>query len=70
MNALALHFWVSIRGALEPPAMPAAFAKRQDADTWASVQSMAHQDTRDVWYCTGTAPPVRLSAYCAGKALP
>lgn len=69
MNAQALHFWVSIRGAQEPEAVPAAFADRRDAETWASVKSMACSTTWDVWHCTGAEPPVRLSSYRTGKAL-
>ncbi len=67
MNAQALHFWVSISDA-GPMAVLAAFAMCKEADAWAKAHSSAHHGTLAVWCCTGTAPPVRLSAYRAGRA--
>lgn len=67
MNAQALHFWVSLSEP-RPKAVLAAFLKCTDADTWAKAYSSVHAGTLAVWCCTGTAPPVRLSAYRAGRA--
>lgn len=67
MNAEPLHFWVSISDA-GPMAVLAAFLKCADADIWAKAHTSMHAGTLAVWCCTGTAPPVRLSAYRAGKA--